>query len=390
MVERNIDINIPVIPNPSGEFISTYVTPVASGIDIGIPVPTISTPTVTIGAVAYIQTYTHNIPGPSIELVTTYYGYEAVVETYSHDIPIPSIAGVFINASGGVVTPSGTQHIPISSIELSYTTRVVIELDAAHTFVYPSTYVDETAQCQSDTTNDIHLLPSGCVVGDGFLIGIEHPSWDGLVFNIGTAGVGNWTLEWTYWNGTTWAGLTVLSDETNSFKTAGVLRVSFTQPTLWSLTTFNGKEAYYLRVRVISGSTFTTLPLGTRLRAYQIVGRQLNSRQMMNEDIGTYRMTHLHIRDNNYRMRLPIPWSFKLVDYRDYASQRSLLTPHVYVSQDGHPFQLISEPITAIGNGWYYVTIPAAYTNCKKLGLRVIAAGAAQADMVLDIIGKML
>ena len=123
---------------------------------------------------------------------------------------------------------------------------------------------DYTTEINNDTANDVKLLPDAPLeVNDAFYFGLAR-TWDQLWLNIGTAGAGNWALIEEYWNGTTWAALTMKKDDTNQFMAAGKNIVSWTKPGDWALTTIQGMNLYWMRFRVTSVSLYTTQPLGTQ------------------------------------------------------------------------------------------------------------------------------
>jgi hypothetical protein len=123
---------------------------------------------------------------------------------------------------------------------------------------------DYTAQINSPAANDVPLLPvAPLVINDAFYFGLSQP-WDQLWLNIGVPGDGNWLLVEEYWNGTAWAALTVLKDNTNQFMTAGKNNIKWTRPGDWALTTILGMNLYWIRARVAAVVSYTIQPLGTQ------------------------------------------------------------------------------------------------------------------------------
>ncbi len=108
---------------------------------------------------------------------------------------------------------------------------------------------DETTAANSSTTNDMTLTPATPVVNDAYYWG--HPEEPkALKINISTAGSGL-TITWEYWNGSSWTALSGVTDGTNSFTSAGLARVTWTQPVNWATTTVNSQGPYYyFRARV--------------------------------------------------------------------------------------------------------------------------------------------
>ncbi len=123
------------------------------------------------------------------------------------------------------------------------------------------TYVDETVDANSAGANDWTIFPAGALA-DYAPIGYSQ-KFKKLVVNVGTAGVGTYTVTWQYWNGA-WTNLSGVSDGTTNFKTAGTNNVTFTLPSDWVTTSLNGsQQLYYIRALKDTG-TVTTAPLGTQ------------------------------------------------------------------------------------------------------------------------------
>jgi hypothetical protein len=127
----------------------------------------------------------------------------------------------------------------------------------------PSTFTDETTDANSAAANDWLLFPAGAGTNDYVAVGFPTP-FGRLSLNIGTAGAGTYTVTWEYWNGSAWAALSGVTDNTNAFKTTGTNNVTFTVPPTWVAHTVNGSAVlYYVRARRDAG-TVTTDPLGTQ------------------------------------------------------------------------------------------------------------------------------
>jgi hypothetical protein len=75
-------------------------------------------------------------------------------------------------------------------------------------------------------------------------------------------------------------------------------------------------------------------------------------------------------------------WVFKMVDSLDFATPETGKTPVVTISKDGAAFGALTgtPAVTEIGNGWYYVDVPASDMNIDAGILKAIVAGCAQTD----------
>ncbi|MHA2313323.1 MAG: hypothetical protein ACXADF_17690 [Candidatus Thorarchaeota archaeon] len=180
----------------------------------------------------------------------------------------------------GVTTDANSclREISISSNMLTS------DMDTLHTFLAPSaalTYDDTTAVTAcvvddggvqtTDTTdandagaNDVEILPATPAVNDAFYIGMDLPL-PAIKLNIGTAGVGTWTITWEYYDGSSWTALSGVIDDTTGFTVAGSEIVSWTIPPDWATTTVNSiADLYWVRGRVSAYTNVNAQPLLTQ------------------------------------------------------------------------------------------------------------------------------
>lgn len=123
---------------------------------------------------------------------------------------------------------------------------------------------DQTILAQTQTVNDLTLLPAVPVVNDAYYFGATN-TWRSLLLDIGTAGSGTWTVTWEYWNGSAWTALAGVTDNTNGFRKAGFQTVLFTLPSAWATTTVGGiASKYWIRGRVSAFTSVTTAPTGNQ------------------------------------------------------------------------------------------------------------------------------
>jgi hypothetical protein len=129
-----------------------------------------------------------------------------------------------------------------------------------------TSFTDYTAAAQSDTLDDVPLLPSDPIVGDAVFWGCDNPcrivTWD-----IDTAGVNDLTLVWEYWDGDSYEALTGVTDDTNDFTGLGRETVSWDMPSDWGTTTVTGTavDSFWGRARVSAVTSETTQPLAGRI-----------------------------------------------------------------------------------------------------------------------------
>jgi len=107
--------------------------------------------------------------------------------------------------------------------------------------------------------------------GQYFYVGSDS-KFRGLNVSLATAGAGvaAGDLEWEYWNGTGWAFLEAgfgFTDETNSFTRQRGTVYWTGDPFGWSPYSVNGgPDLYYVRVHLITGATYTTVPVESLIK----------------------------------------------------------------------------------------------------------------------------
>ena len=118
-------------------------------------------------------------------------------------------------------------------------------------------FTEETVDIRDAVELDVALLPAVPAVNDAFYVGCDNPCRI-LTFDIGQEGIGEWDIEWEYWNGTAFTGVTNQDDRTNDFRLAGRRTVSWDMPTDMASTTVTGSSvnAYWTRgvVTQVTGS----------------------------------------------------------------------------------------------------------------------------------------
>jgi len=124
---------------------------------------------------------------------------------------------------------------------------------------------DETTPANEATANDMTLLPAIPAVNDAYYFGGTQ-TFDKVTLNIGTAGVGTWTIVWEYYNGSAWVTLTGATDGTTGFTAAaGNHDVDFTPPTDWAQVAVAALTRFWIRARVSAYTAITTQPKGTQV-----------------------------------------------------------------------------------------------------------------------------
>lgn len=164
------------------------------------------------------------------------------------------------------ITPN-QMHNENAAINRKYDLEIVVGGACAYDADDATPYDDETAEAQDDIANDMVLLPPTPADGDAYYFG-HAKKFDVMILNIGTSGVGVWTITWEYWNGGAWAALAGLTDGTSGFTAVtGKKEVSHTPQGDWAITNDGGNlpaNIYWIRARVSAYTSITTQPKGTQ------------------------------------------------------------------------------------------------------------------------------
>lgn len=106
------------------------------------------------------------------------------------------------------------------------------------------------------------LLPAAPAVADAFYFGAVAPI-SSLTLTIDTAGAGDFTITWEYWDGASWVAAAAVIDDTDGFTKDGERVVTFSDYALSVATTVDGVAAFWVRARVSAFVSLTTQPVAS-------------------------------------------------------------------------------------------------------------------------------
>ncbi|MBI5044643.1 MAG: hypothetical protein HZC02_01845 [Candidatus Levybacteria bacterium] len=171
-----------------------------------------------------------------------------------------------------------------------------------------TTFVDQSSGANDATNANWTVFPASEDTSDYVAMGYRQ-KFKKVIFDYanGTAGVGG-TVTWQYWNGSTWAALSGVSDGTTGFTaTVGDGKVlTFTVPSDWAATSLNGSQNLYY-IRALVSGTYSTNPIldqgfigGTGSVTQATAGASAGESLWANiYSIGTIEAnTHLYIQQN--------------------------------------------------------------------------------------------
>jgi len=221
---------------------------------------------------------------------------------------------------GGIVDECGQfdpvggpllRNLVFSNTVDQYSSEAII---FAYDFDSPA-YNDETTDINSATANDVALLPSTIAAGDLFYIG-KDKQFSKVKMLIGTVGT-SLSLDFEYYNGSTWATLTV-TDDASDWLAVGTYNIEFDPPSDWVETTVNGQGPYFW-IRVsdtddsgggalgtqawVQGNNGSALLWNSNINIQKcsfIANTGANSHAIEHPDDGTFGYTDLIFSGNDY------------------------------------------------------------------------------------------
>jgi len=170
-------------------------------------------------------------------------------------------------ANGGVIRAGGAAPFRIEAIDTNIDVAAYFgvtmlgpsalyadQLRNVKTLDSPSTFADITEAATGPELATAGLMPATEALDDATYFGHDEKFY-GLNLNLSTAKAGTWTGTWEYYNGSSWASLTDITDGTSNYATTGAQSVTWAMPDDWATLAADGDTRYWIRFRI---SAFTS------------------------------------------------------------------------------------------------------------------------------------
>jgi len=183
-----------------------------------------------------------------------------------------------------------------------------------------TTFVDDSIHANDSTNANWEIFPATEATSDYMAVGYSQKFKKVIFDNAnGSAGTNGGSLAtvWEYYNGSTWASLSGVTDGTSASSIAFIAAaadgqtLTFTVPTDWTALSLNGSQSlYYIRLRITAG-TYGTNPvydqgfIGGTVSATQSVAAVSGGESLWANiySIGTIESnTHLYIQQNSLNL----------------------------------------------------------------------------------------
>lgn len=125
-------------------------------------------------------------------------------------------------------------------------------------------FTDDTTDFTDAGAGDVALLPTYPMLNDAFYIGYSE-KFCKVKVTTSQARTGTATITPQYYNGSAWASIATVDDDTAGWSTAaGTLLINFVPPSDWAQTSVNGTTAYWIRMKMTAITNVTQQPLATQ------------------------------------------------------------------------------------------------------------------------------
>lgn len=188
---------------------------------------------------------------------------------YIRNITITNVTGEDCNSlllckNGIEATPDEYLGGTIENVTLNgFSFRQTRMTESGHCRVDDSgAFTNEDTPWSDATADDVEVFVSP-TTNDAIYFGHATTRFKYIVFNLTTPAVGSFAITWEYWDGSTWNNMADngLSDGSTSFTAvAGWKQVNFGTLSGWTPTTVNSVSAYWIRARLSTFTSMSTLP----------------------------------------------------------------------------------------------------------------------------------
>jgi hypothetical protein len=239
-------------------------------------------------------------------------------------------------------------------------------------------YTDYTNEVNDVSTTDITLFDATPSQNDAVYIGCIN-KFLGVTSNLSTLGTVG-TVDWYYFNGSSWASLTVTDQTTgaNDFTASG--KFTFSMPANWTLVSVNSSQNCYFIKGVMSATVYVVAPVCHYLLLEDVVSEEVNIRDIKWTSYGRITWTNDTIKDGTQNIR---------VDYQYGTSS----VPNLVIELTCLVAGLRIQVAIAGGNYGAYSSISLgskSFSNEPKyvVAKETIARYQERIDSILDILGR--
>jgi hypothetical protein len=164
------------------------------------------------------------------------------------------------------------------------------------------TYTDYTDEINSPSTTDVSLFATVPAENDAIYIGCSN-KFLGLTTNLSTLGTTG-IVNWYYYNGTTWASLSVtdINSGASNFTASG--RFIWNSPTNWTQTSVNSSANYYFIKGVMSATIYVVAPMSHYFIIEDVITEEVNMKNIKWTSYGRISFTDTQTKNGTQNIRV--------------------------------------------------------------------------------------
>lgn len=240
-----------------------------------------------------------------------------------------------------------------------------------------ATYTDKTDYINYTTEAPFNLFDDSPASNDYVYIGSEY-TFLGLDVNLSTVGVGASTIDWEYYNGTTWTDITETETDTGSSTFTASGKFTWTYPYGWTKTAVNGYTYYWIRGKLTDN--YTTDPIVSTMTILDSVSEVLEPRQWLLRSSGIVKFMDIEIPNGSNNVR--VDYTYGQATTPGYITELAILIAAIkaYVNLSGGSY----DDATSYTLGSKSVTIGEVYVNIRE----VIDQYKKRVKEILDMVGR--
>jgi len=270
------------------------------------------------------------------------------------------------------------KEFPVTKIDQIYFLTQGLPIAKAYNYDDgSSTYTEIQDSLNYSTEAPVALFDAAPAVGDYIYVG-SNERFLGLNVNLGTVGTGSPSIDWEYYDGSSWTDLseTDVDSGASTFTASG--KFTWTYPYGWSATTVNGYSAYWIRGKLTGG--YTIDPVCATMTSMDGLSDILEPREYTFKSNGVVYITGSSVPDGAQNIRIDYYHGYDTTP--SFIEELAVLYAAVqaYVNLSGGSY----DDATSYTLGTKSVTIGEVYVNIRE----VISQFKAKIAEILATIGK--
>lgn len=240
-----------------------------------------------------------------------------------------------------------------------------------------SAFTDKTTNAASTTKAPFILFDDNPATGDIVYIGSNNV-FLGFQTVLSTLGVGASTIDWEYWNGSSWTDLNETAQTTGAdiFTASG--QVTWTYPYGWEKTSVNSSSQYWIRGTLTDN--YTTDPQLATIILKDSVSRVIEQNNYVWQSNGSVDFVNTSVINGSQNIRFD--YSYGSTSTPTYITDLSILyaSLRAYINLSGGSY----DDATSYTLGSKSVTIGEVYVNIRE----VIDQFKKRIEEILSLVGK--